>query len=69
MNILYINLVENPTPFDLTTPRKVPCHCYQKQEADEPTDWCAPMVVVPKPSAEVRICVHLIKLNAKLRER
>ena len=56
---------------------RYPCHCYQKQSrmlemgvikrAYEPTDWCAPMVVVPKPSGEVRICVDLTKLNANIK--
>ena len=30
---------------------------------DEPTEWCAGMVVVPKQSGKVRICVDLTKLN------
>ena len=29
----------------------------------EPTDWCAGLVVVPKPDRRVRICVDLTKLN------
>ena len=29
----------------------------------EPTEWCAGMVVVPKPSGSVRICVDLTELN------
>ena len=37
------------------------------KRADEPTDWCAPMVVVAKPSGEVRICVDLTKLNANIK--
>ncbi len=37
---------------------------------EQPTDWCAGMVVVPKPSGTVRICVDLTKLNnAVNRER
>ena len=36
----------------------------------EPTEWCAGMVVVPKPGGKVRICVDLTKLNTKVcRER
>lgn len=36
----------------------------------EPTDWCAPMVVVQKRSGQVRICVDLTRLNlAVKRER
>ena len=28
-----------------------------------PTDWCAGIVVVPKPNNKVRICVDLTQLN------
>ena len=35
-----------------------------------PTEWCAGMVVVPKPNGMVRICVDLTKLNKSVcRER
>ena len=35
-----------------------------------PTDWCAPMVVIPKPNDQVRICVDFTRLNmAVKRER
>ena len=30
---------------------------------DEPTDWCAGMVVVPKRSGDVRNCVDLKPVN------
>ena len=30
---------------------------------DEPTEWCHPMVVIPKGNNDVRICVDLSKLN------
>ena len=36
---------------------------------DEKTDWCAPMVVIPKASGEVRICVDLTKLNQSIKEK
>lgn len=59
-----IKLREGATPFALTTPRRVPIPLLpkvkeelQRMESmgvitriDEPTEWCAGMVVVPKPS-------------------
>ena len=30
---------------------------------DQPTEWCAPIVVIPRPNNDVRICVDLTKLN------
>ena len=39
-------------------------------KVDEPTDWCAGMVVVPKQDGKVRICMDLTKLNKSVcRER
>ena len=32
-------------------------------QIDEPSPWCAGMVVVPKPSGKVRICVDMKPLN------
>ena len=32
-------------------------------KVEQPTEWCAGMVVVPKPNGQVRICVDLTKLN------
>ena len=37
------------------------------EPVDEPTDWCAPMVVVLKPNGNVRLCVDLTKLNKGVR--
>ena len=37
---------------------------------DEPTDWCAAMVVVPKADGKVHVCVDLTKLHKSMkRER
>ena len=34
---------------------------------EQPTDWCAGIVVVPKPNGNLRICVDLTKLNESVR--
>ena len=39
------------------------------EAVDEPTDWCAPIVVVPKQSGDVRICVDLTKLTEAVRRK
>ena len=79
-----IKLRENTKPFALSTPRRVALPLLPKVKAelermeqlgvitrvDEPTDWCAGMVVVPKPNEKVHICVDLTKLNENVcRER
>lgn len=72
-----IKLKPDSTPFALTTPRRVALPLMSKVKAelermenlgviskvDIPTDWCAGMVVVPKPDSKIRICVDLTKLN------
>ncbi len=78
-----IQLREDATPFALFTPRRVPFPLREKvrkelermeqlgviSRVDEPTPWCAGLVVVPKKSGEVRLCVDLKPLNeAVLRE-
>ena len=37
------------------------------KKVEEPTDWCAGMVVVPKENGKVRICVDLTKLNLSVK--
>ena len=79
-----IKLRQEAIPFALSVPRRVaiPLLPKVKEELErmtklgviskvtEPTEWCAGMVVVPKPGGKVRICVDLTKLNANVcRER
>ena len=40
------------------------------QKTSEPTEWCSPIVVVPKSKGQIRICVDLRQLNREVnRER
>ena len=64
-------------PFSLSTPRRISLPLMPKvreeltrmeqqgviSKVEEPTAWCAPMVVVPKSSGRVRICTDLTELN------
>ena len=72
-----IKLQPNAKPFCLFTPRNVPLPLREKVQkeiqrmeklgvisrVEEPTKWCAGMVVVPKPSGSIHICVDLKPLN------
>ena len=72
-----IKLREGAKPYALHTPRhiRIPLRQQVKEELDrierigvisqveEPTQWCAGMVVVPKNTGDVRICVDLKPLN------
>ena len=78
-----IELQPDTQPFALNTSRHVPLplRLAVKEElnrmqqlgvispVDSPTDWCAGMVVVPKPGGKVRICVDLTKLNESVKRK
>ena len=76
-----IHLKENVTPYAIHTARPIPYLWREdvKQTLDElvsngiiravddePTEWCHPMVIVPKTKG-VRICVDLKKLNEQIK--
>ena len=81
----HIQLDQSVTPYSVSVPRRIPLPLMGKVKAellrlqelkiirqvDQPTEWCAPIVVVPKANQDqVRICVDLTKLNnAVKRER
>ena len=78
----HISLTDDARPFCVSAPRTIP-FAYRdklKQELDllvaqgvitpvtEPTDWCSPIVVVPKKGTDrIRMCVDLSKLNKFVR--
>ena len=76
-----IKLRPGAEPFALKTPRRIPLPLMDKvkqelvrmeqleviKRIEEPTDWCAGIVVVPKKTGAVRICVDLTKLNESVR--
>ena len=76
-----IHLKEGATPFCVTTHRRVPLPLMKKvqeeikrmeqldviEPVDEPTEWCSPIVVVPKADGRVRICVDLTRLDQAVR--
>lgn len=76
-NSYTIQLKPDAKPFALFTPRNVPLPLRQRvrdeltrmeslgviSRVEEPTSWCAGMVVVPKKSGAVRICVDFQPLN------
>ena len=74
-----IHLKPGATPHSLFTPRHVPLPLRPRvkeeldrmeamgviSKVDQPTPWCAGMVVVPKKEGAIRICVDLKPLNEK----
>ena len=76
-----IQLRPDSKPYALSVPRRVAVPLMGKvrdelermeqlgviAKVEVPTDWCAGMVVVPKPNGKVRICVDLMKLNQSVR--
>ena len=76
----HIQLKPEAKPFAIYTPRHVPLPLRDKvrkeldrmeslgviSRVDQPTPWCAGMVIVPKKNGAVRICVDLKPLNTSI---
>ena len=76
-----IELKDGATPYHLSAPRRVvlPLLDSLKEELnrmeelgvirkiDKPTEWCHPIVVVPKANNKLRICIDLTKLNEQVK--
>ena len=76
-----IKLKEGAIPFSLAVPRRLPLGLKEATEkelermealgviekVEEPREWCAGMVVAPKSSGGVRVCVDLTVLNKSVR--
>lgn len=80
----HIAMKKDAKPYSVSVPRRIPIPLRKqvKEELDrmvkagvispieEPTPWCAGMVVVPKKAGSIRICVDLSQLNkGVLREK
>ena len=80
-NVYTIRLQENAQHFAISTPRRLPLPMKEKVQeelkkmeeldiirpVETPTDWCAPIVAVPKPNGKVRLCIDLTELNESVR--
>lgn len=77
-----IKIEDGAVPYSVGAPRRVPLPLMSKvkeeldrlesmkviRRVETPTDWCAPIVVVPKANqSKIRLCVDLTRLNKVVR--
>ena len=73
---VHIKLTDTATPYFVTAPCRSPLPMLPQLKEEmgkmeqgiinritEPTDWCAPIVIVPKKNNKMRVCVDLRQLN------
>ena len=73
---------DNAVPYAVNTPRRIALLLRTKvkdklvelerqgviSKVDQPTDWCAPVVAVPKSNGDIRVCIDLTKLNDQVKQ-
>lgn len=76
-----ITLADDAVPFAISTPRRVPIPVMENvqselnkmvnegiiQQVNEPTEWCAPMVIASKKNGGIRVCADYTELNKFVR--
>ena len=74
---IHITIKDGVNPYHLSAPRRIAFPLLQplKEElkrmedlgvilpVEKPTEWCHPIVVLPKPNGKIRLCLDLTKLN------
>ena len=80
---VHIELTEGGVAYHVNAPRRVSLPLMEPlrkelnrmekmgviRKVDEPTDWCHPIVVIPKPKSKerLRVCIDLTKLNEQVK--
>ena len=81
MSLPTITLQDHVQPFAISAPRRLPLPMKEKVQeelkrleeldiirpVETHSDWCAPIVAVPKANGKVRSCIDFTKLNESVR--
>ena len=73
---ILIAIKDGATPYHISAPRRLPIPMFQPLKAElarmkklevirpvnEPTDWCHPIIVVPKPNGTITLCLDLMNI-------
>ena len=77
-----VTLDPKVTPYAQAVPRRVPAARKAQlltelqriekmggiEKVEEPTDWCSPLLVVPKKNNSIRVCIDFTKLNKAVKK-